>query len=210
MEPLTVDVAVQHHPDRADLVERLLRAFDAPPRVVTDPDPDSPVRSALRTYVACLESVAADATHLLVIQDDAVVCDRFTERMHAAVAEHPDALVPLFVPGVGAHRTAVLQAQRRGERWARLPHMWTPTVATVWPVARAAEFLAWLTEHRYDPHGRHRGDDGPVGKWVQRSRVAVWAPVPSLVQHPDDTPSLIGRRAGYGRNRSRVAAVYDA
>ena len=205
---MNLDIAVQHHPDRAALVGRLLRGLKPRPRVVLDPDPSSPVRSALRTYVACLESFDPDATHLLVLQDDTVVCPRFRSRAMAAIAEHPDDLTALFVPGAGIHRKVMVRAHQQGQPFAKLAHTWVPTVALVWPRHHAESFLSWLTANRYDPWNRHRGDDGPVGKWAQRHRVPVWGTVPSLVQHPDDTASLIGRRHSHGQNRSRVAAVY--
>ena len=205
---MNVAVLVQHHPERAALIEPLLRRLPRSAIVIPDPDPGSAVRSALRTYRACLEAIPERATHALVIQDDAWPCDRFPSRLRAAVAEHPDALLALFMPGSGAHHGAVTRAAKQGLPWTRVPPTWTPTVALVWTADRARQFLTWLDDNRYDPHNRHRGDDGPVGKFVARNRLRVMAPVPSLVQHPDVVPSLIGRRHAAGRNRARVASLF--
>lgn len=201
-------LCIQHHPSRADLLPPLLEALPGV-EVVTDPDPDNPQRSPLRCYLECLRRTPKSATHRVVIQDDVLLCGSFTERLEAAIEERPDALLPLFMPGTSPHSGQVIRARQRGESWAMVIPSWIPTVALVWPVARAAEFLA-VEEEKVSTSLRPRiGDDGPVGKWAQRSRVQVWAPVPSLVEHPDVAPSLIGRKALAGRNRARVAAWFD-
>lgn len=199
-----VSVAIQHHPSREHLVGPLLDALGGA-EVVTDPDPTG-VRSPLRTYLEALRRTPPDATHRLVVQDDALPCRGFPVRMGLLVAERPDVLMPLFLPGAAPHRRVVLLASKAGERWATLDPTWIPTVALVWPVEMAVRFLAWADE-TLDPEKRH-GDDGPVGRWAARSRVRAVGPVPSIVQHPDVEPSTIGRRAGAGRNRARVAARF--
>lgn len=200
-------IAVQHHPSRARLIPKLRRRLGVC-EVVFDPDPASPHRSALRTYVECLRSFPEDATHLLVIQDDAWPCRRFRTRAKAFVAEHEEHLCALFVPNTGLIGRVMRRAVANGETSCELPpRTWAPTVALVWPRDAAESFLAFVDE-RYDV-GRQRSDDGPVGAWRRRSRARVFAPVPSLVQHPDVVPSLMGRAtAAHGRNRARVAVAY--
>ena len=143
-----------------------------------------------------------------MLQDDTWPCDRFPSRLRAAIEERPTDIVVLFMPGAGAHRGAVLRAAHRGHSWTQVPRTWLPVVAAAWPVELAADFLSWSDEHGYDDVIRHRADDGVVGRWAAKRRVSAWATVPSLVQHPDTSPSLIGRRHGNGRNQARVAAVF--
>lgn len=117
-------------------------------------------------------------------------------------------MVALFVPGSGTHRRTMLLADRAGQPWARLSPTWIPTVALLWPADLARRFVGWVAERGYDPWGRDRGDDGFVGKFCAMNRIPVFAPVPSIVEHPDVEPSLIGRRAMGGKNRARVAAIF--
>lgn len=145
-------------------------------------------------------------THVLVVQDDAWPCFDFENRMLRAVEEKPDALVVLFAPGAGQHRRTMTLAHRAGDRWARLRSTWVPTVALVWPVEHARAFVEFVPS-RYDPWTKHRGDDAPVGYWAGRAKADVWATVPSLVEHPDVEPSLIGRPNSGGNNRARIAAI---
>lgn len=205
---MKLQVVVQHHPARAALVGPLLRRCPRGTVLIPDPDPDSAVRSPLRTYRACLEAVRQDATHLVVIQDDAMPVDRFSSRLRVAVEERPADVLVLFMPGAGAHRGAMLRAAHQGQRWTRVPRTWLPLVAVAWPVELAADFLRWMNGNGYADTNRHRADDGVAGRWAAKRRVTAWATVPSLVQHPDTSPSLIGRRHASGRNQARVAAVF--
>lgn len=179
-----------------------------PCTVVLDPEPDHPVRSPLRTYLACLRAFPRGNTHLLIVQDDAWPCDDFRPQAEAFIAEHPESLCALFMPGGGAPGAAVRRALKARETVARLPLTWTPTVALSWPQEAAESFLAYAA--RYDPD-HTRGDDGPVGHWRLATRTwPVVAPIPSLVQHPDVEPSLFRpKAAARGRNRARIAARYE-
>jgi hypothetical protein len=130
--------------------------------------------------------------------------------MVSAVEERPEDLIAFFTPGCAPHREHILKAHKRGEQFARLHSRWYPTVATCWPAGKASDFAGWAvgelgTMRRGEPF---RGDDGPLGTWCAQRRVDVWATVPSLVEHPDVEPSLIGRPNRAGKNRARVAAVF--
>lgn len=201
-----LSIAVQHHPRRAALLPRLLASVpDA--EIVSDPEPDG-LPCPLRTYAEALRRTPAGATHRLILQDDTTVCPDFRARAESAVAEHADTIVCLFVPGlVNAGSREIAHAAARGERFAQLRTAGriVPAVATVWPTLLAADFLRFL-----ENTARHEcSDDGMAGAFVRSRRLDVWATVPSLVQHPDIVPSLIGRKASAGGNRGRVAALYE-
>lgn len=145
------------------------------------------------------------ADSLLIVQDDARPSRGWRASAEQAIDEKPDALLALFLAG-SPHRSALLarKAHERGERWIQMRHDdWTPTVALVWPRARIAEFFAWREGWR-DPIGI--GDDNLMGEFTKRCLVPVWATVPSLIDHPNIEPSLIGKKAGAGI-KMRTAAV---
>lgn len=189
---IALDVALQHHPDRAFL---LPRTAHLKPTVVTDPDPEG-IRNPWRTYRACLETLPHGATHLLVLQDDALVCDGFLRVARAALKHRPDSPVTFFVPtAMRRGSRLLLQACGRGSNWANLGYHepWIPVVALCWPAALVPGFLEWADARGFGPD-RRRADDGIVGRWARESRTDVWATVPSLVEHPDDVDSLIGTK----------------
>lgn len=201
-----IHVRVQHHPKRAYLLPRLLDRLDQHAEIVTDPEPDDRLPSPWRTYRACLELPPAGTTHLLVLQDDAIPCRNLVAACAQIARPWP---VCLFLGGAPV-RTAreAARALLRGGRYVDVHRgEWVPVIAVLWPVEVAARFLEWADRPDVklpgNPHPR--SDDAVVGKWARTQKERVVATVPSLVQHPDDEPSLIGRRARAGRSAWRVA-----
>jgi len=100
---------------------------------------------------------------------------------------------------------SVLRAAKAGERWALIgAGAWVPVVATSWPTALIPDFLEFAEQPRF---ARLRSDDELLKRFVGAKRLQCWAPVPSLVQHPDVVESLIGRKHGAGAIKWRVAAL---
>jgi hypothetical protein len=76
-------------------------------------------------------------------------------------------------------------------------------------VQEIAPFLEWADSQRTIEDVRWRSDDAIIGMWMRQERqVRPLATVPSLIDHPDEQPSLIGRRARAGSDRARVAACW--
>ena len=200
-------IVVQHDPRRADILPRLLPDLPGA-QVVADPDPTNPKRSPWRCYLACLSEIKSDDSHLLIIQDDALVCLDFLPTVENVIAAHPDRITCLFVPGTphGGSR-AMLDACGRGEHWARIPDQaFVPCVAIVWPRAEAEALLTY-SEARPFARGR-TADDANVKEWSKIAQRPVWMTVPSLVDHPDDVVSLAGQTAMGGRNPARTACCW--
>lgn len=210
---LGVSLAVQHHPARPDQLARLLDSLgpDAGRAdVVVDHDP-SGEPCPWRTYRAALELTPPEASHRLIVQDDAVALPGFLAAAELAVAAHPDVPVCFWVGGQPAGSALRLRnARKAGSPWAVMsPQDWVPLVACSWPVALAAAFVAWVDTRSF-PRGVGKcSDDYLAGTFCRTHRIPVHATVPSLVEHPDDAPSLIGRPHRAGSNPGRVAAVWD-
>lgn len=190
---MNLSIALQHHPDRADLLHRTAHLH---PEVVTDPDWKSRRRNPWRCYRECLRLTPEDATHRLVLQDDGEPCGEFRSVLERAIAAKPDDLICLFISQ--AHRrgmTELLAACDAGRSWcrieARAPTEWIPVVALVWPTRLIPGFLEWAASAGYSGE-RVRADDAIVGEYVLKHRLPVWATVPCLVEHPDDQPSTVG------------------
>jgi hypothetical protein len=196
---VTVQVVVQHHPARADLLPRLTDRLTNPV-IVTDPGGE--LSSAWRTYRLCL-GAAAGADHVLIVQDDATVPDGFEEATRNAIAARPDAPIAFFVsPQARLTAHAMTHATAHRVPWARWEtrDFW-PTVCSSYP-AKDAERIRDFVD-RNDPGAR--GDDAPVGDAMRALRIPGFVTVPSLVEHPDDVPSLIGRKHMAGLNPGRLA-----
>lgn len=207
---MKVSVAIQHHPRRVDLLPPLL-ALLAPldVEVVADPSPDAKP-AAWRAYRLALETTPADATHRLVIQDDAEPCSNFDVLLERAIAARPDRLLVLCVCGEPRELARTMRdARERREPWAELRNpRWIPAVANVWPAALIPRALEWIDGHRW-PHSFVADDEILMRAMGGLGEVAL-APVPSLVDHPDRVASVIGKRRPLaGGNPGRVAAYFD-
>lgn len=181
--------------------------------VVYDPDPDSPVKQAWRTYRRALELTPAWATHRVVVQDDALLCKHFAEVLPRVVAARPDNLVVLFVPGTPpTWVNPLLHACSRDEPFALMPSTsWVPAIAVVWPARLVHAGLDFVDKQRWPQRFLEvtGADDEIIGRMRRGLNEEVWATVPSLVEHPDVHPSLMGRReARAGRDPGRVAACF--
>ncbi len=203
---MNVHLRVQHAPGRNGPLERLLASLGRPAVIVTDSvHPWS-------GYRKCLSDLPPDATHVAVLQDDTVAAPGLVDALPEVAAAHPDNVICLFLGGY-PRRTAALAARaaQQGKRFCRVhPNDLLPVVATMWPRAKAEHLLAWAKENPLKlGHRDPKSDDAVTTRWMRLNHETAYCTVPSLVQHPDDVPSTIGRRARAGEDRNRVAAVWD-
>ncbi len=148
----------------------------------------------------------------MILQDDTVLAANFAQGVTEIAAAYPDVPVCLFLAHVPRDASSKAhRAMRDGQRY--VPISWRsflPVVAVLWPVAKAREFRDWADENEQLPgtRGPARSDDALGGRWKMHARQTVVACVPSIVQHPDEEPSTIGRRAAGGGDKNRVAAIF--
>jgi hypothetical protein len=165
--------------------------------IETDFDPPNPWHG----YIECLRDPPADATHLLIVQDDTITCKNVVRALPLLAAlpegEHP---ICLYLGGLPMRtRGEALRAGARGERFVDVHQGdFMPVVAVLWPVDKAADFLEWGThpDRLRQKNGRvfvERSDDAMGGRWMRQRRQRVLATIPSLIEHPDDVISTIAR-----------------
>jgi len=212
---VNVSVMVQAHPRRSEMAHALAAEVDG--TVVFDPEPDGARASPWRCYRHCLASTpgfesgfaaAGSASHVLVLQDDAAVCHGFIDVFHAAVRARSDRVLVFFVSGMPVeHSRAVLEACARDEPWAVIDTArWCSAVATCWPVRHVHPMLRFVDAQRWPE--TFTADDEIIGRYLRHAGERPLASVPSLVQHPDMVPSLVGRKDRQGQDPGRVAACF--
>lgn len=203
----TLAVRVQSHPSRRECRERLLADLDG--LLVQVVEDNSKPPNPWHGYQKCLSDLRG-YSHVLVIQDDAVVCRNFGEAVFKIIAAHPTEVVSLFVGGLRNRTTRdFTMALGRGDRYANIyfrdiHHV----VAVLWPAPLAKFFLDWSRTNDIPGMPRPRSDDAVFGTWARKTRNRILCTVPSLVQHPDDVRSTVGLRARSGNDRGRVAIHY--
>jgi hypothetical protein len=195
--PVGIAYRVQHTEGRDEPLARLLARL--PPAVEVVTDTEAADRNPWRNYRRCLTDLPNGATHVVVLQDDALPCRDFGMRVREAVRERPDEIISLFVGGMREHRMAFNRAINRGDHWCemraqRIHHV----VGLVWPAPAARDFLSWYEENelRIPAPRPHRSDDMVFSHWIKtgKPRRSVWATIPCLVEHPDDVPQVARSR----------------
>jgi hypothetical protein len=198
-----VGVAVMADPRRAWMVKDLIAALGEEPVVVWDAGDRCEPCTGLRVLAAHRQR--PDATHWVIVQDDAIVCRDFAagvERLLECVpAGHP---LGLYF-GAGPPRSKESshlyhRAKAAGHRWIAMPGspMWGVGLAL--PTDQIDPLLDFVdaTQRRrqvrsYPPY------DGMVRMFYTAHRIEQWFSIPSLVDHRGDHPSLLMAREGDGR-----------
>lgn len=209
-----IAIRIQHHPSRTGLPRRIVRELSAfeDVQVIPDPDPDGPMDS-WRTYRRCLESLPPGASHLVILQDDALPVPGFSEKLVAAIDAHPTAPLLLFVPGFGFIRKAFADAQRAGAAWTHFRvGAFVAVVATAYPRGFVEGLLDWADNGRVRPgHAPLRrplrgADDGIIALYCRARRIRPIALVPCIVDH-DESVASIGRPQRRGGPHRRAALI---
>jgi hypothetical protein len=202
---VAVKIRIQHAAGRVAPLDRLLQGLPDDVEVIEDsgekPNP-------WRGYKRCLSDLPDDG-HVCVLQDDTIVCKNFAPALELIAGANPETAVCLFSGGMP--RMTALKIKQATTSYVYLgTNEFLPMVAVLWPVHVARSFIEWTEENpRRLPGGPEaRSDDAIGGRWVRFARQRVRVTVPSLVQHPDDVPSTIGKKAQAGVNKARVAALY--
>lgn len=187
-----ISVAIMAHPSRREFVTALLERLDAPAGVVWDERNDR-----WDTGRRSLLAHDPEATHHLVVQDDAITCRDLVagvEQITEAVADHPIALYT----GRARPRTEYVAArvdfaQYRGDAFFEMEGpLWG--VGIVLPRELIAPAVEWG-----DAHPEIANYDIRLARFFESRRLSCFYTVPSLLEHRD-TPSLVEGRNGAGRH----------
>ena len=164
----------------------------------------------MRNYLRCLENIPNGASHVCVIQDDALPTRNFGLKLNEAIKERPTDVLSLFV-GALSNRTRkeFYSAMKSGSKWCPIyfrdiHHV----VGLVWPRDLAAHFLEWYPKTRIPGPIPPKSDDAVVGFWARKNKKMVWATVPCLLEHPDDYPSTIRSHSRFG-DKTRRAIYFE-
>lgn len=196
---LALSVAIMHHPSRDGLMPWLLRRLGREDvTVVTDHDGDGPWPTARRAWQARDPS----ATHHLLLQDDALLCDDFLHGVVWATIAVGGAPTSFFYLHGG--RKVIDPIVARGDHWCRIRDV--SGVAVCLPTWMVDDFLTWVDAH-IAPEMPY--DDTRLSLYLQSTQQDVWLTVPSLVDHLS-VKSIIHARASHRQARHFLGSTRSA
>lgn len=143
-------------------------------------------------------------SHVLLIEDDAIIVKGFEAAVQDALSHHPDGIVSFYVgtgrPRQGGVAAAIKVADLQGSTWLEADALlWGVCYAI--PVADIEPLLEWCDQRVDVPSDRR------IGEWYRKQGRAVLYTWPSLVDHADGEPVITGRTRGEERKAWRVGRV---
>lgn len=157
-----------------------------------DDPPVSPWHNARRCWLGCPE----DATHRLLVNDDAVLCPSFYEAVYAAVAARPNGIISFFTV-----RPEINNAAVAGRPWM-VYNRNICGVALCMPRWLIKDFVAWCDENlNPDWHSA----DTRLLVWAHATGRDILYTVPSLVQHNEEHVSTIHHESNRGHVSTQFA-----
>lgn len=200
-------IRIQHRAGRDEPLKRLMQNLPPAVQVITD---DGEELNPWRGYRLCLTDLP-ESGHVAVLQDDTIVGRNFVPALERIAAANPLRVVELFM-SMQPKRTHNRASMRYGKSRYVDVHSQdlVHVVALLWPVEKARAFLAWVDESPARLRGeRFQSDDATVTRWMQLTKERIRATVPSIVQHPDDVPSIVNcHRVKHGADRGRTAGYW--
>jgi hypothetical protein len=187
---IKLSVAVMAHPDRAEHVEELVEWLGISSDQVVWDERNDRWDTGSRAWLAR----DPDATHHIVIQDDAIVTRDLIPALTKALEYIPHRV--LVSPFMGTRRPAVQKIERIVRHAEQVDASWIALgplnwgVAILTPVDHIEEMLAWGGKQKYPNY------DKRIGQFYRRAYPwPTWYTWPNLVDHRD-VPSLIGHGPG--------------
>lgn len=185
---IRVSTVVMAHPKRRAFVTELLTRLDRPAEVVWD-ERDDRWHTGRRAMLA----YQADATHHLVVQDDAIIPRDLVAGVEQALAHVPaGAPLCLYCGRVRPYRELVQQlVDRAGDNtsWLTMSQLhWG--VGIVMPTDLIGDMISWC-----DGRTEIANYDRRISRWLGHQNITTWYPWPSLVDHRGSASLVPGRTA---------------
>lgn len=202
-------IRIQHRAGRTEPLKRLLR--NLPPAGVEVIEDSGEPPNPLRGYLLCLEKLPDDG-HLVIIQDDAIVSRNFLPALERIATANPNTPVSLFLSRT-PRRTHNLALLRYGRSRYVTTHQQdlVHVVGILWPVQKAREFNDWVEGNPLKIRGEQltTSDDAVLTRWMKLTGQIIRCTVPSIVEHPDDVPSVVNQaKVSGGADRGRTASFW--
>lgn len=179
---IRLSVSIMAVPSRRDLVNALIERLTGECAHLTVATSwGSKFETIWNTACSSYKQYSLDATHHLVLQDDAVLCNHFLEGLLLVLTARPDSIIIPFCFDPLAE--FILE---EGGHW--LPNCEVGGVAVCFPITLLSHFLTW--EQKVFKHS-YPADDLRVMVYALFFKRYLINCVPSLVDH-GYVPSMIG------------------
>jgi len=184
--------------DRIGDIERMLKSFDSKTikkiKVFLDLHYGLGKPMMRQNAERAWSSYEEENTHILLLQDDLLLCKNFLEGLYKVVEANPGECICLC-----GRDQSIRSARNRGIHWSAVRFgSWGQ--ANIMPVSMIKDFLEWCKRYTR-PDYRH--DDTILAYYLEYTQRRLWCTAPSLVEHLGATRSVIG-----ASNKRKVATWF--
>ena len=186
----SIALAIPHTPWIPARVESFMRLRDAlrldtrgdhePEHMRTFSDRESNRVWSQRMFGWALDT---GATHLLQLQDDAIVAPRFWPILYAMIEAQPDRII-----GLEATHPLIPVQHRAGRRWYR--DHWLIGVGYVFPRVLLEKYVDWCDTQ--PKRVASTNEDSLISEWSHENGVPIYHPIPTIIDHDLGVPSTYG------------------
>ncbi len=146
--------------------------------------------------------IASGAEHCVYLSDDALLCEDFVQVVKNVVSVKPTEIIAIFSNHAGAS-----WAKNAGYRWYTTPDG-LAGVGSILPRELLVELMAWREEALSREAKDRIPDDTQIDIFAMATGRLIHTPLPSLVDHDDSLPSLLGNGGdGKGPEHTRTSVA---
>jgi len=190
MDPIKLSISVMAHPSREKHFAYLSESLGIPISEFCIDQQNNLLENSKRSWL----KHDPNADFHAVIQDDAVLCHNFRERATAFITDQEERRIAAGRSAQG-YNFFLKQDDRRTPLWpkdgAYHDNVTRAGIAICLPVAHIAPMLVEFDRQK----SRH--DDDRISEYCKRNGIKILFPVPSLVNHRIDQPSLANNPIGF-------------
>lgn len=164
-----IDIRIFGVPERIENIRQTQSILGVPDdRIIIDENHDGCIPTAKRAW-----EIEPSAEHILVLQDDILLCKDFLNHCKRMIKAHPDAILSLFTPNQVCFRKNIKRMPQN------TPYIQTKELTAqgiVMPSKYIAPCLASWEDAR-------RGDDTNILFWAKQNNILILTTIPTTIQH---------------------------
>lgn len=186
-------IRIQHSPHRSRYLNTLLINLGIGRDCTVINDNVSTISGCLR----CLSSMKKEDTHVLVIQDDGLPCDKFILTVQKLIELYPDRVMSFF-----SVRDSIKKAVKENYQFVRTDYF-LGAVCYVIPRSIVEDFLKWYKKYIKESI---KADDECIATYLFYHNIKTYITTPNLIEHIGFNAST--QREGVFKFNHRVSSGY--
>ena len=189
-----LSITILHHPSREHLIPYLKEKLGNDIFVCTDTE-NNLVKNSRKAWMLHDES----AGFHLVLDDDVRVCENFRERAEYVLSEYPNQVYSFFWGEMELKDRDLLKPSPVAQYRYRALKFIRWGCAICLRTALIHEMLAFTAT--VPGFAEDKEFDTRVSKYIEHKKIRCYYPIPCLVDHREDEPSLAGNQGMHRRSK---------